>query len=136
MYFILIISLVSGVSAQTINLNEDNENLKYKNVVKQVNEYPVAIENISNYYQTIAISIDNYSIVLELEGKKLKEIRNNYDELTDLSLSLSKEEALYLLENYKSMSFFERFKYIFKAYDDPRDALILGGISMGFRGEI
>jgi hypothetical protein len=135
MYLILMISLVSGVTANTINLNSAPVENVYSPLVEEINNY-VAIKSISKHYETISISIDNYSIILDFEDNKLKEIRENHNEITDLHLSLSKEDAIYLLDNWQNMSYFERFKYVFKACDSISDALILGSITVSLRGEI
>ena len=135
LYFVLILSLISGINATAIDLNDNGMDMAYSNLVNEINKYP-AIHSISKYYNTIALSIDNYSVVLEFKDSKLQEIRNNNNEIVDLELSLSKQEADYLLDNWKTMSYFSRFKYVFKACENPSDALILGGIAMSFRGEI
>ncbi len=132
MYAILLICLISSVSAtEIIDLNNQKDT-KYDNLISKANQYS-AIHKLATHYNNISLSIDNYSVLLEFEQNNLTKITET-NLKGDLNLQLSKQDIIYLLDNYKTMSYFEKFKFLVMACDNPFQVLTLSSIAMDLRG--
>jgi hypothetical protein len=135
MYIILLICLISSVTAtEIIDLNTQSQEPLYSDLISKANTYP-AVHKLGQQYNNISLTIDNYSILLEFENTNLIKITET-DLKGELNLKITKSQILYLIENYQSMNYFQRFWYLFKICESPKDALTLSGIAMGLRGEV
>lgn len=132
MYMVLMIIFISGVNAQTIDLNEPVEENKFSPLVDKINEYDI-VNSIARHYNLISVEIENYTVVLEFEGNKLKEIRESQDEVVDLELHFSRDDVEYLFNNWESMSTFERIKFFLRSEMSIKDIINFSAIAMSVR---
>jgi len=127
MYLIILILLTNTMSAETINLNEEENP-----IIKQINSYEI-ISEIAKEYDNISIEVENYKAVLIFNESKLKEIQEYNNQTTDLNIKLSREDIIYLMENWNKMSQFDKIKFLIKTNLPIDDVLTFSGIAMGTR---
>jgi len=134
--FVLLTFVSSVVAESTIVdfLDKDISMQDYTYLVPLANSYEVT-KHIANKYDSIAINVtdDDYRVILIFENGELKEIKES-QEVSDLEFKITKYDIIYLMENYKSMTAFDKVKFLIQ-HDVPiRDIITFSGIAMGMRG--
>jgi len=134
--FVLLTFVSSVVAESTIVdfIDKDISAEEYAYLVPLANNYEVT-KHIANKYDSIAINVtdDDYRVILIFENGELKEIKES-QEVSDLEFKITKDDITYLMENYKSMTAFDKIKFLIQ-HDVPiRDIITFSGIAMGMRG--
>lgn len=134
MYMVLMILFMSGVNATSINLNEPvstTEN-QYSQLTEKVNQYEV-VSYISKHYNLISVEVDGYKVVLDFENNKIKEIKEYNNEFVDLELNFTREDIIYLMDNWQNMTAFDKIKFLLRSEIPIKDIIIFGGIAVSMR---
>ena len=140
MLLLVLVFTASSVnaSATVIDLQTNNEpEPNYQNVVELINQYDI-VELVANNYNSIAVNIndttENFSVVLNFGDGKLQNISDYDGSVVDLSLSFTRDDVKYLMNNWESMSKWDKVLYLINNTDMPiKDILTFSGIAMGVR---
>jgi len=134
MYMVLMILFMSGVNATSIDLNEPVSTVEnqYSQLTNQVNQYEV-VSYISKHYDLISVEVDGYKVVLDFENNKIKEIKEYNNEIVDLELSFTRDDIIYLMENWQTMTTFEKIKFLLRSEMPIKDIITFSGIAVSMR---
>lgn len=132
MYWVLTAIFVSGVNGQVIDLNEPQEVNENSLLIENINKHE-AIKYVAQKYQKIAITIEDYKVILIFDDDKLINIKEYGSEEVDLELYFSREDITYLFENWESMDMFDKFKFLLRSEMPIMDVMTFGGMLMTMR---
>jgi len=104
----------------------------YTNYIENLNSQEF-VKQISPYYKNILIEIDNYKMSIIIKNNKIQKIIEGTNGVSDLKIKLSKKDIVYLINNWKTMSSFDKIKYIISLDIPIGDVLRLSGIAMSLR---
>ena len=128
MLIVLFTLLTSGTFAQTIDLNDKNPVIDYDKTITHINQYDL-VKPIAVKYQDISIKLDDIQIILEFNQTNLVNMYES-DKVAQLNLEFSKEDVIYLFDNYKTMSNFDKFKFMIRQDMSFRDIMFFSSIAM------
>lgn len=137
MYLVLMILFVSSVNGvNTIDLNEpviENQSINnYNWLVEKANNYDI-IQYIGKHYNLISVEVEDYKVVLDFENNQLNEIRDFNNESVDLELHFTRDDIIYLMDNWQKMTDFDKIKFLLRSDMKIADIITFSAIAMSMR---
>lgn len=137
MYLVLMILFVSSVNGvNTIDLNEpviENQSINnYNWLVEKANNYDI-IQYIGKHYNLISVEVEDYKVVLDFENNQLNEIRVFNNESVDLELHFTRDDIIYLMDNWQKMTDFDKIKFLLRSDMKIADIITFSAIAMSMR---
>lgn len=136
MMIFIMLTFVSGISAQNV-VNLHMESTKVSNqyvwIKNKINQYPLSKE-ISRAYDSISINIhnENFRVVIKFDDEGVSEIIQS-DEVSDLNIDITREDIIYLFNNYDDMTSMDKIKFLINHNIPIKDILTFSAIAMGMK---
>lgn len=140
----IVFTSTNAFSLQEIDLNMHNVEIKEVEHIKEsefeelrilINQYSI-VRDFAREYNSMSFTLDNETIIIELDKNigitQLRSISKDEEFETDLNIRLSRDEVIYLLENYHTMDRFEIIKFILRSEMRLRDILTISSIALQF----
>ncbi len=136
------IIFIGGVNATNtvIDLNEpinEIQETQYSYLIEQINQFDI-VKYISRHYNSVSVEIQDYNnesfkVFVDFEENKIKKISENETQTVDLELYFSREDIIYLFENWEKISTFEKIKFFLRSEMPIKDILTFSAIAMSVR---
>ncbi len=115
---ILVLLLVNGSMAQTIDLTYQNQPNLESDLIAELNSRPLTHALIDGY-SSIAIEIDDIRLIVHIEEDNITSIERNRFADADYTIKSSLAELAYIYLNRNSMSRIEMLRILVTEKDIP-----------------